>query len=1555
MEGESGWDGAESLVSQVVLEQSARCLRAYVENPSLIEEHSNIERSTTQGGYGHRQLYEMVQNGADELQNEPGGGIQVVLGQGALYCANLGTAVTAEGVETILASHLSRKRGTEIGRFGLGFKSVLSVSATPQFFSRSGSFGWDTDRASDAIRQRVPGDGPTPVLRLAHLLDPVAEQRRDPVLAELMRWATTVIKLPLKPGHADRLARDLVEFPAKFAIFSPHVGELILEDRRDPDSVVRREIYVKEQGATRTLFTDEDGHHQTSEWMVFETLHVPTARAKRDAGEYHDRSRIPLAWAVPTSGQQGTGEFWAFFPTTYETTLRGVLNAPWKTNEDRQNLLKNNSFNEELMEVAASLVVGALPAISTPQDPARHLTLITARGREARNWADDMLTTLVYKAAATRPSLPDQTGALRKPAELKLHPERLDKKWLRQWAEYPGRPADWCHHSVEETTRRSRAEMILERAGRGPTTVRAWLEALVGDGTAAASTVALSIVADMVQRQSVHSEEACRARILRTESGEFVAPIADTVFRRTPLDLSSGDLRFVDADLEANQDADWALTVLGIREADALGRFAALTKQGFGGYRDEDWERFWLLARAPGADRVEQLLAEQRVNTHVLKVRVRSGGFRLLRSCLLPGDVVSSGGSEDRDVAVDLDFHQADIGLLGLLGATDGPKAAVDPNREPWYAEYRAKMIEAYYKQLPPGVSTPREQSIVVAGPQPPGPLELLTRLSPGAQARFLKSIPSAGMVASWTVHARTRPGDRQLSIESPLVWMAKRHGRLPTSQGVRSVTECVSPALSQYRNLLPVAEVDAGLAAVLCLPGELEEISGELWMSILDDVLHSEDDTRVGGLYALGQTVLSAPAKIRCRTRRGWTHRPAGDVAAAADREQYQRLFDHDVPAVLAPSEEAAARLVEGWGLNAFVDALITELRAVPTGMPTPLEDVFPQLRFLPGRPMQGLELVRCTELDELISTPAGQSVQSLDIGRDGTAVYWREIDDDLALVRQLSRLLGLGLSEERCRQVLKHREEIRKSGRVVTVRNQKDDADRLKVMLPAETLRERLPQGLVEHVEKTEGKADDRTIAELAISVHGPGTLSEYRLELEAAGFALPTQMAGGHQARTFVSDLGFASEFAGFGTPALEPVLTVEGLVDLPPLHDYQAEMVGRMRDVLASSPPQRGMLSLPTGAGKTRVAVEALTETLRNLPSDRESTPVLWIAQSEELCEQAVQSWHFVWKATGPAKRLTISRLWNRNEADPVTEGFHLVVATDAKLERVIETEDYAWLREARAVVVDEAHTSLSPRYTRVLAALGLTPHRTRCPFIGLTATPFRGNSTEETDRLVGRYGHNRLDHSADGTEILGDDPYLTLQNLEVLAWVRHQQLEGARMELDASERENFEQLRRLPSSVEERLGQDQKRNQTLLDTITDLPADWPVLLFATSVNHAKLMAALLVRRGVRAAAVSGGTDIGVRRHVIDQFRKGQIQVLANYGVLSQGFDAPATRAVIVARPTYSPNVYQQMIGRGLRGEANGGKKECLIVNVADNIDKYGEELAFRRFEYLWKTQ
>ena len=123
---------------------------------------------------------------------------------------------------------------------------------------------------------------------------------------------------------------------------------------------------------------------------------------------------------------------------------------------------------------------------------------------------------------------------------------------------------------------------------------------------------------------------------------------------------------------------------------------------------------------------------------------------------------------------------------------------------------------------------------------------------------------------------------------------------------------------------------------------------------------------------------------------------------------------------------------------------------------------------------------------------------------------------------------------------------------------------------------------------------------------------------------------------------------------------------------------------------------------------------------------------------------------------------------------------------------------------------------------------------------------------------------------------------------------------------------------------------------LVDHIMSQDEDWPILVFTPNVLSAQVLAASLRYRGVQAASVSGQTGRQERRDVIERFKDGAIQVLANCDLLIQGFDAPGVRALYIARPTFSPNAYIQMAGRGLRGLANGGKEECLIVDMADDF-------------------
>ena len=190
-------------------------------------------------------------------------------------------------------------------------------------------------------------------------------------------------------------------------------------------------------------------------------------------------------------------------------------------------------------------------------------------------------------------------------------------------------------------------------------------------------------------------------------------------------------------------------------------------------------------------------------------------------------------------------------------------------------------------------------------------------------------------------------------------------------------------------------------------------------------------------------------------------------------------------------------------------------------------------------------------------------------------------------------------------------------------------------------------------------------------------------------------------------------------------------------------------------------------------------------------------------------------------------------------------------------------------------------------------------------------------------------------------------------MHVLARADHETIDGGVYSLDGEEKKQAASTPWLPRSVEDRIARDPTRTERIIDAYAKhVKPDWPTLIFATSVEHAQTVAALLNIRGVRSRAVTATTEPATRRRVVEDFRRGEIRALVNYGVFREGFDAPKTRAIIVARPVYSPNLYFQMIGRGLRGVKNGGNDRCLILNVKDNIENFQRSLAFSDLDWLW---
>jgi hypothetical protein len=450
-------------------------------------------------------------------------------------------------------------------------------------------------------------------------------------------------------------------------------------------------------------------------------------------------------------------------------------------------------------------------------------------------------------------------------------------------------------------------------------------------------------------------------------------------------------------------------------------------------------------------------------------------------------------------------------------------------------------------------------------------------------------------------------------------------------------------------------------------------------------------------------------------------------------------------------------------------------ETREVAEGDPVPLVELYPALRQRLNSGNRNSLVLRCTELEEITRTPNGTHATPLEsVSQNGVVKVRVPLDPEPMLVL-IDRELGLGLGVAGCRAVLEHQERMARDSAIQAalraVRDAQDVVGKIELLVGAEALRAGLPEGLMEaELQATDGvEPSARRIAQMAFNAHGDGVLQQHARDIQARFPNAPVGYTGSSAAVAFVSDLKLPVAFAGSRTPSPPPFETVEGPRDFPSLHDYQEDLVRNISTMLDRLAPQRGMLSLPTGAGKTRVTAEAVIRWVKRTGDLK--GPLLWIAQTEELCEQAVQSWKFVWSKVGAERPLTISRLWGSNEVGNVVDHPHLVIATDAKLERCLGHDQYAWLRQSVLVVVDEAHTAISKRYTEILGLLGLTQYETGRHLLGLTATPFRNTNEEETRRLVNRFGNRRLDEGV----FPSGDPYRDLQEWGMLAQVEHRTL------------------------------------------------------------------------------------------------------------------------------------------------------------------------------------
>ena len=402
----------------------------------------------------------------------------------------------------------------------------------------------------------------------------------------------------------------------------------------------------------------------------------------------------------------------------------------------------------------------------------------------------------------------------------------------------------------------------------------------------------------------------------------------------------------------------------------------------------------------------------------------------------------------------------------------------------------------------------------------------------------------------------------------------------------------------------------------------------------------------------------------------------------------------------------------------------------------------------------------------------------------------------------------------------------------------------------------------------------------------------------------------------------------------------------------LFPHQRLAASRVAKLLYSG-ERRVVLHLPTGVGKTRTAMNLICDHLRR----SEPTVVVWLARGRELLEQAALEFERAWATLGN-RELSVVRMWGGapTDLDSITDGIVILGLEKAvaAAKSDITFLDRLALRTT-LTVFDEAHQAIAPTYRRVADALTL---RSDASLLGLTATPGRTwADISEDEKLADYFAQQKVMLEIDGY----DNPVTALIEQGYLARPCFRTVAAkSGITLSPADEQALAASFDIPEPLIHELEASVQWNLQVVRTVLDLSNDHQrILLFAASVQHSRLLVAILSVLGLDAEQVTAESSPRHRDRVIARFKGPAIRpmVLSNFGVLTTGFDAPAASAAVIARPTKSLVLYSQMVGRVIRGPKAGGTPTCDIVTVIDpELPGFGDVAgAFTNWEDVWKTR
>lgn len=345
--------------------------------------------------------------------------------------------------------------------------------------------------------------------------------------------------------------------------------------------------------------------------------------------------------------------------------------------------------------------------------------------------------------------------------------------------------------------------------------------------------------------------------------------------------------------------------------------------------------------------------------------------------------------------------------------------------------------------------------------------------------------------------------------------------------------------------------------------------------------------------------------------------------------------------------------------------------------------------------------------------------------------------------------------------------------------------------------------------------------------------------------------------------------------------------------PTLRPYQRDVIARI-GVEVSSGRRRVLLIAPTGAGKTVIAAEIIHEAVAK------AQRVLFLAHRRELVRQTSEKLY----AAGVDHGIVQAGF-------PTRPGERVQVASIATLHARAVRSKAIDIPPAELVIVDEAHHARARTYQRLLQEYP------QAVIIGMTATPCRGDG-----RGLGN-AFDALVECPSVAELIAEG-YLVGTRVYApsrpdLAGVRVER--GDYVESQLAARVDTPQL---VGGIVEHWHKLAERRRSVV--------------FATGVAHSVHLRDEFRRSGVLAEHIDGGTAVEERDAILRRLAAGEIELVTNCMVLTEGWDQPEVSCLVLARPTKSIGLFRQMAGRVLRPAP--GKDHALILDHSGAVFEHG---------------